>query len=140
MYFKLGNGAAWFTFCVMCLFFASVKEAKATQLSSAATTTFDASPSNCVTLRQGRQCFTTVSLVWQVDKPGNYCILRKSTGQTLQCWRNAKASRWIFEFQSTEKIEYQLVEVEQNKIIAETSINVSWVHKATPRKRRWRLF
>jgi len=30
--------------------------------------------------------------------------------------------------------------VNEDKVIAETQVEVSWQHKSTSRKRRWRLF
>ncbi|GHF79224.1 DUF3019 domain-containing protein [Thalassotalea marina] len=136
MYFKLGNQVAWFTLAFTLLI---GLEAHA-ESTADKTPVITAQPSNCVTLHQGRACFAKVVINWQVDQPGNYCILAKHNGQTLHCWRNLKESQWIFEFQSAEKVEYQLVAADSKQILAETEITVSWVHKATPRKRRWRLF
>lgn len=138
MYFNLGNGAAWFI--VFFTLFTGFKVNAEATTSTQANPHFAAQPSNCVTLHQGRACFAKVMINWRVTHPGNYCILNKQNGQTLQCWRNLKQSQWIFEFQSDEKIEYQLVAADSQEVLAETEITVSWVHKATPRKRRWRLF
>ncbi|WP_284243712.1 DUF3019 domain-containing protein [Thalassotalea insulae] len=101
---------------------------------------FQAKPANCVALRQGRTCFATVSLSWHTANRGHFCIYEKASNKVMQCWNNSQGNTLQFEFESNEKIAYQLRATEQNIIIAETSVDVSWVHKATVRKRRWRLF
>lgn len=139
MYSKLSKGAARFvlTYTLLTVNYVSAQESSTPVTKQPL---FAAQPSNCVTLHQGRACFAKVMINWQVAQPGNYCILNKQSGKTLQCWRNLKQSQWLFEFQSTEKVQYQLVAVDSKEIVAETEVTVSWVHKATPRKRRWRLF
>lgn len=104
------------------------------------TITLTATPNNCVTLRQGRTCYAQVMIAWQSKMKGNFCLRQKATGKTLKCWRESNKGQWTFEFQANETTDYQLVSVDKIEIIAKTSINVSWVHKTTPRKRRWRLF
>lgn len=116
------------------------------------TITFTATPSNCVALRQGRKCFTKVALTWQVAEVGNFCIYQHSDklkqSKVIQCWQNSLGNFTEFEFQSNEKVVYQLVSIKDSPfkqgihetVIAHTSVEVSWVHNSSPRKRRWRLF
>ncbi len=101
---------------------------------------FAAKPANCVALRQGRKCYAKVSLIWQTAIKGDFCVYQKTNNKLLQCWHNSQGNQVTFEFESSENIAYQLIASEQKEVIAETSVDVSWVHNATPRKRRWRLF
>ena len=151
MYFKLGKGTAWLGFkligSLFCLFIASKVFAQENSQPGQTTNTtptseviFSAKPANCVALHQGRKCYANVSLQWQVVEQGNFCIYQKGTNKVIQCWENSNGNQVQFEFESSVKLEYQLVAIEKNNVIAETAIDVSWVHKATPRKRRWRLF
>ena len=150
MYFKLGKGTAWLVFklisTLFCLISASNLFAQDNQSSQTAQSieendiVFTAKPANCVALHQGRKCYAKVSLQWQVIEQGNFCIYQKDNSKVIQCWKNSNGNQVQFEFESNIKLEYQLIAVEKNNVIAETAIDVSWVHKATPRKRRWRLF
>lgn len=151
MYFKLGKGTAWLGFkligSLLCLFSASnvfaqdnsspSQSAQSVQMNEVS---FTAKPANCVALHQGRKCYASVSLQWQAIQQGNFCIYQKDNNKEIQCWKNSKGNQIQFEFESSVKLEYQLIAIEKNRVIAETAIDVSWVHKATPRKRRWRLF
>ncbi|WP_286233502.1 DUF3019 domain-containing protein [Thalassotalea sediminis] len=136
MYFNHSKGTAWLLLLIL-LFISSLLNAQEVPDKQVLLTT---TPNNCVTLRQGRTCYAKVNMRWQTQVVGNYCLQVKASGQTLQCWRNSKKNQWTFEFQAREKVDYQLVTLEAQTVLAETSVNVSWVHKATPRKRRWRLF
>tara|TARA_R110000744_G_scaffold378566_1_gene494892 strand:- start:276 stop:689 length:414 start_codon:yes stop_codon:yes gene_type:complete len=103
-------------------------------------TLLSAMPAKCVTLTQGRQCFATVTLTWHAPNIGNYCIYQVGTNKALDCWYNQQQNTLIFEFESSKSVQYTLVENNSEQVIADTHIEVSWVHKASPRKRRWRLF
>lgn len=113
-------------------------KARTAQLSAQAK--FSALPAKCVTLTQGRQCFSTVTFTWQTPIKGNYCIYQVGNKKALDCWFNQQQNTTTFEFESSQTVHYQLVAYDFDKVIAETAIEVSWVHKASPRKRRWRLF
>ena len=70
---------------------------------------------------------------------GNFCLYQKNPRRKVKCWQQSKGNSTLLEFESSEKLTFQLIN-QQNNLVAETAIDVSWVHKATPRKRRWRLF
>ncbi|MDO6444454.1 DUF3019 domain-containing protein [Colwellia sp. 1_MG-2023] len=145
---KLGNGTAWLKFkligSLLGLFCVSELNAQdnsqIAQSTTASEIIFTAKPANCVALHQGRKCYASVSLQWQAPQQGNFCIYQKMSNKVIQCWKNSNGSQVQFEFESSTKLEYQLVAIEKNHVLAETAIDVSWVHKASPRKRRWRLF
>lgn len=104
------------------------------------TSGLSALPAKCITLTQGRQCFATVTLRWHAPVKGNYCIYQVGQNKALDCWYNQQQNTTTFEFQSSKTLQYKLVAYDQEQTIAYTHIEVSWVHKASPRKRRWRLF
>ncbi len=142
MYSKLGKGIAWFFTLVLWIIpssaFAGAQAIPPQALKT--NVSFQAKPANCVALRQGRTCFAQVSLSWHSAKHGNFCIYEKASNKLMQCWQNSRGNTLIFEFESSEKVAYQLRSSEQNITLAEAIVDVSWVHKAAPRKRRWRLF
>jgi len=144
MYSKLCKGSAWL---IMVLIFSNLFSiAQAQQIDAISHSNklggvvFSAKPANCVALHQGRKCYAIATLIWQTPIAGDFCISEKVTNKVLQCWKNTKSSILKVEFESSSKVEYQLVKIEKNQVIAEAEISVSWVHKASPRKRRWRLF
>jgi len=134
MYFKLSNGVA---FLIVTGTYLTVSSTQAEELTSE--TLLTAQPVMCVALTQGRTCYANVTIKWDNISNGNFCIFQKSTQQQIKCWNNLTTGVYHFEFQSQGSVTYQLVN-EKNHPIAETTINVSWVHKKSPRKRRWRLF
>ncbi len=144
MSFRLSNGHVWFTIMLGLFGAITTVSAQQTHIDKQATLNgeilFSAKPANCVALHQGRQCYAKVSLQWNAPNVGDFCIHEKVSGKKLQCWESSNGNNVQFEFESSSKIEYQLKSNENNRVLAETAINVSWVHKASPRKRRWRLF
>lgn len=144
MYSKLGNGTAWLIILLSFSTFFNIALAQTTiQKQSPSVTSkvlFSAKPASCVALHQGRKCYAVVALSWQTLKTGDYCIVEKENGQLLQCWKNSRSGSMSIEFESSTQVEYQLTAADQKQTIAQTSVNVSWVHKSSPRKRRWRLF
>ena len=103
-------------------------------------TVLSVTPAKCITLTQGRQCFATVTLRWQAPTKGNYCLYRIGQKEAVDCWYNQQQNTITFEFESSKSVQYNLVVNNSEQVIANTQIEVSWVHKASPRKRRWRLF
>ena len=134
MYFSIGKGVT--TFLVI-LFFSTLTKAQELNIKAIS---FIAQPANCVTLHQGRTCFAHVTLHWKSSGSNDICVYKKLPKKLIQCWQQSKENSAVIEFESSTKAEYQLVNKQSNTVIAETIVNVSWVHKASPRKRRWRLF
>lgn len=101
---------------------------------------FAAQPAQCVTLRQGRDCFATIQLTWQSENSQSICLYQQGKEQALKCWQGLTRAQYALEFESNESVIYQLRAPKNSQVIAETDITVSWLHKRTSRKRRWRLF
>jgi len=145
MYFKVGKGfATVYVKIVLVLFYsllvfnrAYANESK--KLNSVALN-FTAQPEQCVTLREGRACFATVELQWHSTAKQSFCLYQEGQKKQLGCWQNSNNVQIKIEFESNKSIKYQLRSVTDDKVIAETQVGVSWQHKNTSRKRRWRLF
>lgn len=134
MYFKLSKG---FASLIIIIFFypcySNAKEALHPNI------TFSAQPAMCVALTQGRTCYANIKMEWNTHQKGDFCILKKIPKQKLKCWTQTASNIFLFEFESNESVTYQLLNA-NNELLAETTVNVTWVHKKSPRKRRWRLF
>lgn len=101
---------------------------------------FNALPATCITLRQGRKCFTNVTISLKISKIGDYCVYQQGGTKPIRCWQKVHPSNLSFTFESAKKVVYELREQQSQEIIAQTAVEVSWVHQKTSRKRRWRIF
>ncbi|AZQ83242.1 DUF3019 domain-containing protein [Colwellia sp. Arc7-635] len=137
MFSKWDIGVVLLTYGFFSTFTVSAQQQPATIMLS---TNLSAMPAKCITLTQGRQCFASVTLRWQAPVKGNYCIYQEGKKQALDCWYNQQQNTTTFEFESSKSLQYKLVAYDQDQVIAHALIEVSWVHEASPRKRRWRLF
>jgi hypothetical protein len=97
-------------------------------------------PTKCITLHQGRQCFTQLTINWHSAIKGDFCLFQQDVSQSIKCWRNTQGEHFLFEFESNKKMAFELRNNVTNQIIATTAVDVSWVHKKNRKKRQWRLF
>ncbi|MDP2562556.1 DUF3019 domain-containing protein [Psychrobium sp. 1_MG-2023] len=102
--------------------------------------TFDALPSKCIALRQGRECFTTIKLKVKLAALGHYCVYQNNVAKPLSCLGDTLDQTLTIEFESSQKVSYSLVNQQSKRVIGVANVDVGWVHKKTSRKRRWRLF
>ncbi|QBG37037.1 DUF3019 domain-containing protein [Litorilituus sediminis] len=119
---------------------AQVSKDKQAKLNDVSKVNFVAQPAQCVTLRQGRDCFASIQLTWQSENSQSICLYQQGKEQALKCWQGLTRAQYALEFESNESVIYQLRTPTNSQVIAETDITVSWLHKRTSRKRRWRLF
>jgi len=101
---------------------------------------FSALPATCITLRQGRKCFATITISLELTELGDYCIYQQGLSKPMHCWQDTPAPILSFAFESNEKTVYTLKNEKSQQIIAKTAVEVSWVHQTISRKRRWRIF
>lgn len=128
---------------IFSFFLSSVKAEDDISLST--NTSFSVQPQQCVTLRQGRNCYATLTIQWQKSTEQSLCLHQVNTKQNnsekkLFCWPKSNKGETSVLFESSDNLTYQLRTLKDEKLIAETEMVVSWVHKNTARKRRWRLF
>ncbi len=98
-------------------------------------------PQRCVALHQGQMCYQSVQLFWRAPQAGHYCLYQQSAETPIHCWQNVAAGQFQYEFASDTSLDLQLVNVQDNKILATATLEVAWVYKAnTRRKTHWRLF
>lgn len=102
-------------------------------------------PDRCVALNEGQVCYQTLSVNWQSDTLGDYCLFEEGVSQALMCWQDAQAGRASLEFAAEANRTYQLrlqVMPDQTlQLMAEHEVIVTWVYSKTKkRKNSWRLF
>jgi hypothetical protein len=143
MYSKVGKGIAIVHVLLLLMVNLLVTNsvgAEETKKINTSSVSFTALPEQCVTLRQGRACFATVELQWESPSKQNFCLYQEGKKKQLGCWQNNNNVHIKIEFESNKSVKYQLRSLSDDKVIAETQVEVSWQHKNTSRKRRWRLF
>lgn len=143
MYSNVSKGFASFIFWISSSFipasFAEEKPAVTDRIE------FRVQPQQCVTLRQGRDCFTTITMQWQKSTEQSICLYQidkkqADNKQQLRCWKKSQQGQARIEFESSDNLIYQLRTQQGDLLVAETEVVVSWLHKNTTRRRRWRLF
>ena len=97
-------------------------------------------PNKCVALRQGRTCFADVTLTWQVAVAGDYCLLSNKQQKPLACWQNKRFGSVSYNFESHDNEQFTLVSRHNSTVLLASDIQVTWLHKSSSKKRRWRLF
>lgn len=121
----------------LCSFSAVAQSEKVIQLG------LNAQPNKCVALNQGRECFAKMLINWRLEQTNNYCLSIKYLNrqvETIKCWQQNSMGQLEYEFQSSSDAQLFLTRSTDNKMLASATIQVSWLYKATTRKRRWRLF
>ncbi|WP_233998424.1 DUF3019 domain-containing protein [Pseudoalteromonas sp. T1lg48] len=97
-------------------------------------------PNTCVALRQGRTCYSDITLNWQVSDEERYCIRQSQATQVLHCWQQQQQGELVLEFASATAQGFELFHVTTGKVLASTEVRVQWVYTSGQKKRRWRLF
>lgn len=138
MYFNVHNALVGLFILV---FFYQPSPANAAK-ETAIKTVLTAQPTSCITLHQGRKCYTNITMNWKVADIGDYCLyqLRSQAKKVIHCWPKSNRNTTSIPFESKEDVTFYLAKANSDKSLAETTVTIGWVHKATPRKRRWRLF
>lgn len=106
---------------------------------------FSVQPQQCVTLRQGRDCFARITIQWQKPTEEALCLYQVNTKKEnsqkqLVCWPKSNKGETQVSFESSDNLTYQLRTLKDRLLVAEAEMVVSWVHKNTTKRRRWRLF
>jgi hypothetical protein len=101
-----------------------------------ATVQLNITPDTCVSLQQGRICYSTVTASWQSQQDLDLCLALDN--EILQCWTQQSQGKHKFEFASPQTSVVRLLQ--QQQVMAQAKIKVNWVHKASKVTRHWRLF
>jgi hypothetical protein len=109
-----------------------------TAATESATVELKITPDTCVSLQQGRTCYSKVTARWHSNQPLDLCLTIEE--QVLQCWKQQQQGQHQFEFAAAATSKVRLLQNQQQQPLAQTQIEVNWVHKASRAKRHWRLF
>ncbi|MBU3004477.1 DUF3019 domain-containing protein [Paraglaciecola arctica] len=98
-------------------------------------------PNTCVSLHMNQACFVNLKMRWRTTKPNNYCLYASTQESPLKCWVASNQGIYTQQF-TTDKTAYFYLKLQQNDlVIAESELKVSWVYKKQQKSRlTWRLF
>lgn len=102
---------------------------------------FNVKPNRCIALHQGQTCFMSVRFEWQTPETGDYCLFDDFNSSPLICWSGNGLASFRHEFESSKNVVYEIREKQNQQLILQTLVKISWVYKSNNRsKSRWRLF
>ena len=93
-------------------------------------------PDKCISIQQGRTCYSTVTARWHSAQPLDLCLTLAD--KVLKCWQHQIQGSHQFEFAAAQSTKVMLRQ--QQQVLAQVEVEVNWVHKASKIKLHWRLF
>lgn len=98
-------------------------------------------PERCIALHQGQVCYQKITVQWQANKTSNVCLVQDGVVTPLNCWSNALAGTFLWEFEGQKSTKLRLIDSDSHHILVEQLLTVAWVYDANSRREsHWRLF
>ncbi len=98
-------------------------------------------PDRCISLHKGQVCYQQITIHWQSSTKADYCLFQQEISTPLKCWKTSKSGKIKIDFQSTEPLDFDLRQQDNNTPVATSTVSIHWVYKSTKRQKRgWRLF
>jgi hypothetical protein len=97
-------------------------------------------PNNCVSIAQGRDCYTDIEISWQLSFPKTVCLFKQGVEKSIACWAKANKGTYLLTFVEKKDTRYILVDPANNEVLFSETMSVTWVYKESRKKRRWRIF
>jgi hypothetical protein len=92
-------------------------------------------PEQCVSMREGLDCYAKVKLNWQSSVNANYCLYSDQSQQALQCWQEQQRGDY-----SSEDVRFFIIKEQEAIELASTVMRVTWVYKRKRSPVSWRVF
>lgn len=98
-------------------------------------------PKQCVSLREGQECFATAELSWHAINAGEYCLYSSLQEQALQCWQSELSGYYKSKVVLTKDLIFTIRNRIDSTIEASVGMELAWVYKKNSRsKTSWRMF
>jgi len=98
-------------------------------------------PTRCIALHEGQVCYQTLTISWTADLADTYCLYQQTNKAPLMCWENVASGKVRYEFEGNASQKFVLSRKQDNKPIAEFTLEVAWVYDASSRREsHWRVF
>ncbi|MEM0911480.1 MAG: DUF3019 domain-containing protein [Pseudomonadota bacterium] len=98
------------------------------------------SPSKCIAISEGRDCYADIQISWTLDAAKDVCLFSDLESTPLKCWNSKASAKETFELVSNSSIHFRLLDTNNDELLAESTLKVTWIYKKQQRKRRWRVF
>lgn len=93
-------------------------------------------PSICVSYDSTAPCAMLLKIDWTGDSRQAVCLKQADEDATLTCWNNVLAGNTEVPYEDTEDLEYQLVSMQNNAVLAEAEVRVISRDLRDSRRRR----
>ncbi len=98
-------------------------------------------PTQCVSMRQGQDCFVNVDVSWQVVQKGDYCLYSTQASTPLKCWSNSHIGNFQADIFVTQNVTFTLKSQNNNVSIISSVLELAWVHTTQRLSHSsWRVF
>lgn len=95
-----------------------------------------AKPRICVTPVVRRTCTMSTDIIWTGTVNADICLLSSQAQQSIQCWKNVQNGDILQHIVSDEPIYYWLSHLNDDAVLAETTIRIITVPQRQIRRRR----
>ncbi|NKB33325.1 MAG: DUF3019 domain-containing protein [Pseudomonadales bacterium] len=107
---------------------------------------FSVTPSRCIALHQGQDCYSTIEFQWTLPADEEYCLIQllgtepEEFGE-ITCWSGNEKNSHQLEFVSAANVIYEIRLRNQLNSIGAITVEVAWVYRSGRTNfNRWRLF
>ena len=97
-------------------------------------------PEQCVSMREGLDCYAKVTVSWQSSDNADYCLYSDQSQQALQCWQGKHSGDFYREVVSNKDVRFFMTKQQEILELASTEMRVSWVYKRKRSPVSWRVF
>ncbi len=98
-------------------------------------------PKECVVLKEGDKCYSSINVKWTASEPGSFCLFRTPSDIKLKCWKDVSDGQFTEDLVMDAQVDYYLVLADSAEILGREKITLSWVHKKSSRpEHSWRIF
>ena len=119
---------------------AGLRSALAEPLLSEQDVSFRVTPTTCIALHKGQQCFQQLTLSWRTPVGFRLCLFGDSSGQPLHC-SSTEVTEIQYQYRSQSAESFVLREGESGPVVSTVSVTTAWVYRTGKRSSSgWRLF
>ena len=99
------------------------------------------SPTLCIAIHQGQQCYVDIKINWKSTQHGQYCLFSSQQAKALKCWQKVTKGIYAQEIVAKNNVMFMLRHTGSDVVLNSKVLEVAWVYKKNTRARSsWRMF
>ena len=99
------------------------------------------SPTLCIAIHQGQQCYVDIKIGWKSTQHGQYCLFSSQQAKALKCWKQVTQGTYAQEIVAKSNVKFMLRHNGSDVVLRSKVLEVAWVYKKNTRARSsWRMF